>query len=66
MMYGFSDTECDGQIGLSFWIISGHFKHLLFPNNPKNQNFRNMEKPHGYIISLHNCTINDDHMIYGF
>ena len=35
------------------------------PNNPKNQNFEKMKKPPGDIITLHICTINDNHMMYG-
>ena len=43
----------------------GHF--LLFdpPDNPKNQSFEKTKKTPGYIIILHMCTTNDDHMMYG-
>ena len=35
------------------------------PNNLKNQNFEKPKKPRGDIITLHMCSINDNHMIYG-
>ena len=35
------------------------------PNNPKNQNFEKMKKLPGDIITLHMCTINNNHMMYG-
>ena len=39
---------------------------LLYPtNNPKNQNFEKMKKLPGDIITLHRCTINDNHIMYG-
>ena len=44
----------------------GHFGPF-FPfsptNNPKNQNFEKIKKKNRYIIILHMCTINDNHMI---
>ena len=43
----------------------GWFFTLLPPNNPKDQNFEKMKKPPGDIITLHICTINDNHMMYG-
>ena len=43
----------------------GPFFALLPPNNPKNQNFEKMKKPPGDIITLHMCTINDNHTMYG-
>ena len=46
---------------LSFWTI---FLHFYPPNNPKNQNFEKMKKPPGDIITLHMCTINDNHIMY--
>ena len=33
-------------------------------NNPKNQNFEKMKKLPRYIIILHRCAINDNHMMY--
>ena len=41
----------------------GPFFALLPPNNPKNQNFEHMKNMPGYIIILHMCTINGNHMI---
>ena len=35
-----------------------------FSNNPENQNFEKMKKTPGNII-LQQCTINDNHMMYG-
>ena len=35
------------------------------PNNPKNQNFEKLKKTSGDIITLHMCTINDTHIMYG-
>ena len=35
------------------------------PKNPKNQNFEKMKNVAWDIIILHNCTINDNHMLYG-
>ena len=43
----------------------GYFLPFYPPNNPKNQNFEKMKKPPGDIITLHMCTINDNHMMYG-
>ena len=47
------------------WTMTDRiFSHPFpLPNNPVNQNF---EKTPGGIIILHKCTINDNHMIYGF
>ena len=42
-----------------------HFLHFHPPNNPKNKNFEKMRKPTGDIITLHVCTINDNHIMYG-
>ena len=35
------------------------------PNNPKNQNFEKLKKTSGDIITLHMCTINATHIMYG-
>ena len=35
------------------------------PKNPQNQNFKKMKKAPAYIINLHKCTINNNHMMYG-
>ena len=48
-----------------FFVILDHFLPFYPPNNPKNQNFEKMKKPPGDIITLHMCTINDNHMMYG-
>ena len=48
-----------------FCVILDHFLHFYPPNNPKNQNFEKMKKPPRDIITLHMCTINENHMIYG-
>ena len=61
MMYGSWDTECVGQNFLPFWTI---FCTFTPPNNLKNQTFEKNEKPPG-DITLHKCTINDSHMMYG-
>ena len=47
-------------------IIFCHFGlfFALTPNNPENQNFEKMKKRPGYIIILHKCTKNHDHMLY--
>ena len=42
------------------------FFALLPPNNPKYQNFEKIKKTSGDIIILHICTINYNHMMYGF
>ena len=36
------------------------------PNNPKNQNFKKMEKMLGDIIVLQLCMTNDDHITYDY
>ena len=48
-----------------FFVILGYFLHFDPPNNPKNQSFEKTKKTPGYIIILHMCTTNDDHMMYG-
>ena len=53
-------SEAD-RIFLSFWTVFA----LLPPNNPKNQHFEKKKKAPGDIITLHMCTINDNHMMYG-
>ena len=50
------------RIFCHFWP----FFALLPPNDPKNQNFETMKKIPGDIIILHMCTINDNHMMYGY
>ena len=63
MMYGSCVMECDGQKFLSFWTVFCPFTPLT--TNPKNQNFQKMKKTLGYIIFLHMCTINGNHLMYG-
>ena len=48
-----------------FFVILDNFLHLYHPNNSKNQNFEKMKKPPADIITLHMCTINDNHMMHG-
>ena len=62
MMYSSWDMEHDRQNFLSFWTI---FLHFYSPNNPKNQNYKKIKKTPGDIITLHMCTINENHMMYG-
>ena len=50
MMYGFWDTERDGQNFLSFWTI--FFALLPPPSSPKTQNFEKILKMPGDIITL--------------
>ena len=47
------------------FVILGHFLTFDLCNNPKNKNFEKMKKMPGYIIILHLCIINDNHMMYG-
>ena len=51
------------------WSVTAKFfvsdNFLPSPNNPKKQNFEKMKEETGDIIILHNCTINDNHMMYG-
>ena len=61
MMYGSSDTECDGQIFLSFWTIFCPFTPLT---TWKIKILKNWKTPRDIII-LHMCTLNDNHMMYG-
>ena len=48
-----------------FFLILHLFLPFYPPNNPENQNFEKMKKSSGYVIILHMCTINDNHMMYG-
>ena len=43
----------------------GQFLHFYPPKNLKNQNFEKMKNTPWDIISLHMCTINDNHIMYG-
>ena len=67
MMYGSWDMEHDRHNFLSFCNI---FCTLTLPpstspSNSRNQSSENMKKKLGDIITLHMCTINDNHMMYG-
>ena len=42
------------------------FCHFDPPNNLKNKNFEKIKKMPGDIIILHKCTLNDNHMRYGY
>ena len=46
---------------IEFLVILGHFHPS---NNPENQNFEKMKKTTGYVIILHLCTKNHDHMMH--
>ena len=50
-----------GRIFCHFRLFFAH----LPPKNPKNQNSEKRKRLSGDIITLHMCTINDNHMIYG-
>ena len=49
-----------------FFLILDHFLPFWPPNNPKYQNFEKIKKTPGNIIILQMCTLNDNHMMYGF
>ena len=62
MMYGSWYIK---QRRTEFFVILDHFL-LFYPlNNPKNKNFQKIKKVPGDIIILHQCTINDNHMMHG-
>ena len=54
-----------GAWGTEFFVILDHFLHFYPPNNTKSQNFEKIKKTPGDIITLHMCTMNDNHMMYG-
>ena len=56
LRYGVEQTNC--------FVILDCFLPFHPPNNFKNQNFENTQKPPGDIIILHRFTINDNHMMY--
>ena len=62
MMYGSWDIECDWW---NFFVTLDHFLPFYPLNKLKNQSFEKRKKPPGDIIILNNCTINDNHMVYG-
>ena len=47
-----------------FFVILEYFLPFYPTNNPKHQNFEKMKKMPGDIIILHECTIDDNHMMY--
>ena len=63
MMYGSWDTKHVGPTFLPFWTIYCTF------TPPTTQKIKILKKkrkkPPGDIITLHMCTINDNHMMYG-
>ena len=62
IMYGSWDMECNGHNFLSFWAIFCPFTPLW---TRKIKTFEKITKTPGDIITLHKCTINDNHMMYG-
>ena len=48
------------------FVILDYFLSLYLPNIPENQDFGKLKKNPGDIIILHMCTINDNHMMYGW
>ena len=61
MMYGTWDTEPLDRIFCHF----GPFFALQSTQQPEKSTSWKNEKPPGDIITLHMCTINDNHMMYG-
>ena len=58
MLYCSLDMVCNGcNCYFSFWAIFAFLPH---------QNLRTIKKTPGDIIILHRCTINDNHMMYGY
>ena len=58
LRYGAPQTE--------FFVILDYFLPFYCPNNPEIQNFEKMKNKAGDIIISHMCTINDNHMMYGY
>ena len=61
MMYGSWYMKHDRQNFLSFWAI---FYPFIFLQSRKSKFWKN-EKSSRRYYHLHNCTINDNHMLYG-
>ena len=59
MIYGSSDIEHNKQNFLSFWTIFCSFTRKI-------NILKKWKKTPGDIIILHTCTINYNHMMYGF
>ena len=57
LRYGARQTE--------LFLILDNFLPFYPTNNPENQNFEKMKNKPRYIIILHKCTINENHMMYG-
>ena len=48
------------------FVILGHFLPFYPPNDPENQNFKQIKKMSGKKnVLLHMCSINEDCMTYG-
>ena len=62
MMCGSWDMECIRQ----FFVILDRFLPFYPSTDTENQNFEKMKKTSGDSIILHMCTINDNHMMYGY
>ena len=61
MMYGSWDTEHNGHNFLSFWTFFYPFTPLTIL---KIKTMQNWKKTPGYIIILHKCAKNHDHMLH--
>ena len=52
------------------FVILGYFLPFHHPDYLENQNFQKLKKKNpttaGDIIIFHMCTINENHMMYGF
>ena len=60
-IYASWDIDCDRHKFLSFWAI-----FCPSPSyQPKKSKFWKHQKKPGYIIILHECTTNDNYMMYG-
>ena len=56
--------EHNRQNFLSFWTVFCPFTPPP-PYGCRKSKFKKMKKTPGYIIVLHKCTINDNHIVYG-
>ena len=62
MIYGSWNIRCDRQKSLSFWTIFCHFS----PLTTQKIKLSKLKKTLGDITILHICTINENHMMYGY
>ena len=62
MIYGSWNIRCDRQKYLSFWTIFCHFS----PLTTQKIKLLKLKKTLGDITILHICTINENHMMYGY